>query len=111
MREIVASGRINRRRRFRPLTAHDRDAVTEALTAVGLLDRADDSVYHLSGGQQQRVLIARALAGEPDIFVMDEPMAGVTRPTSRPWPARSKASPRGAPPSCWSSTNSDRSNL
>jgi zinc transport system ATP-binding protein len=77
VREIVASGRINRRRRFRPLTAHDRDAVTEALTAVGLLDRADDSVYHLSGGQQQRVLIARALAGEPDIFVMDEPMAGV----------------------------------
>ena len=57
VREIVASGRINRRRRFRPLTAHDRDAVTEALTAVGLLDRAD--------------------AGEPDIFVMDEPMAGV----------------------------------
>src|SRR5690606_40071726 len=66
-----------------PLTAHDRDAVTEALTAVGLLDRADDSVYHLSGGQQQRGLIARALAGEPDIFVMDEPMAGVDAATQQ----------------------------
>ncbi|UOE19950.1 ABC transporter ATP-binding protein [Thermobifida halotolerans] len=83
VREIVASGRINRRRRFRPASAHDRAAVTGALASVGLLDRADDSVHDLSGGQQQRVLIARALAGEPDIFVMDEPMAGVDAASQR----------------------------
>ncbi|MFB9836174.1 ATP-binding cassette domain-containing protein, partial [Actinoallomurus acaciae] len=55
----------------------DRRAVDQALTAVGMAERARDPAQELSGGQQQRVLIARALAGEPDAFVMDEPTAGV----------------------------------
>jgi len=77
VREIVASGRIARQSRFRPSTAADRSAVERALTAVGMADRARDPAQELSGGQQQRVLIARALAGEPDSLVMDEPTAGV----------------------------------
>lgn len=83
VREIVASGRVASRRRLSLPTRADRAAVDEALETVGLSDRGRDSVRELSGGQQQRVLIARALAGGPDTFVMDEPMAGVDAENQR----------------------------
>jgi zinc transport system ATP-binding protein len=77
VREIVSAGRLARRGPFRPPRGDDRRAVRDALDAVGLGDRLNHQVATLSGGQQQRVLMARTLAGEPELLVLDEPNAGV----------------------------------
>jgi zinc transport system ATP-binding protein len=77
--EIVAVGRLSHHRWWRPVvrSAGDSGTIGAALDVVGLSDRLDADVSTLSGGQQRRVLIARALASEPDVLLMDEPTAGV----------------------------------
>ncbi|MEO9151650.1 MAG: metal ABC transporter ATP-binding protein [Lapillicoccus sp.] len=75
--EIVATGRLVRQSWFGRPNREDQSVIDRALEVVGLADRARADVTTLSGGQQRRVLIARALASQPDVLVMDEPTAGV----------------------------------
>jgi zinc transport system ATP-binding protein len=75
--ELVSAGRVPRRGVGRRFAAQDREAVRSAIERVGLSGRADVAIQRLSGGQQQRAYIAKALAGEPDLLVLDEPTAGV----------------------------------
>lgn len=75
--ETVMSGNIRPRNRWRPFSSVEKQAATDALKAVDLLSRKHDRLDTLSGGQQRRVLVARALATNADVLVMDEPTAGL----------------------------------
>ena len=75
--DLAMMGRVGRLGLFRRPSARDREVVREALDRVGLLDLASRPFGMLSGGQQQRAFLARALAQQPDLLVLDEPVAGI----------------------------------
>ena len=65
------------------LTGADKSKARESLERVGMSDFADRQIGKLSGGQQQRVFLARALAQEAEIYLLDEPFAGVDAATEK----------------------------
>ena len=77
VRELVTTGRSSRTRLIGPLSSADRVSVQEAIDRVGLGPHADRRLTTLSGGQQQRAFIAKALAADPELLVLDEPTTGV----------------------------------
>ncbi|WP_125777231.1 metal ABC transporter ATP-binding protein [Antribacter gilvus] len=83
--EVVASGLLHGRRLRLPRGW--RSEVRAALEQVDLADRAHDALHVLSGGQQQRVYIARALVRRPELLILDEPVAGVDRPSQEAFAA------------------------
>jgi manganese/zinc/iron transport system ATP- binding protein len=68
---------------FRPIRKQHREQGLAALERVGMADYAQRQISQLSGGQQQRVFLARALAQQADLYLMDEPFAGVDAATER----------------------------
>lgn len=77
--EVVMTGRYGRLGLTRRPRAADRDAVARAIERVGLVDLADRQIGELSGGQRKRVFVARGIAQEATLMLLDEPFAGVDK--------------------------------
>jgi ABC-type Mn2+/Zn2+ transport system ATPase subunit len=74
-------GRIGKQGWLARPSNDDRDIVQDSLRRLGIQELSNRSIGELSGGQQQRVFLARALAQEPHILLMDEPFTGIDAPT------------------------------
>ncbi len=81
VRELVGLGRLRRGTMGRRLSPEDWDHVDQALDLMDLRPLERRRVGHLSGGQKQRVFVAKAMVREPDMLILDEPVAGVDHRT------------------------------
>ncbi len=79
VRDVVMMGRYGRQGAFRHIRGVDREQVEEALARVELTELADRQIGRLSGGQRKRAFLARAIAQEADVLLLDEPFAGVDK--------------------------------
>lgn len=81
VRDVVMMGRYGRQGPTRRPRAEDRAAVDDALARVDLTDLADRQIGRLSGGQRKRAFVARGIAQDAGLLLLDEPFAGVDKPS------------------------------
>lgn len=81
VRELVSLGRLNMKKLGKPLNRIDWHEVDSALEFMGISDLAEKRIGDLSGGQKQRMFVAMALVRDPEVIILDEPVAGIDAAT------------------------------